>query len=726
MGYQVTLATAATQNEGQPGGTAARFTFNLTRDAGDNTETGYSYEIWQLDDNGQPLALANSDFAGVVVAITNGAIGAGTSADSNFTWTAGQNTLTISIDSALDTTVEPTEKFVVWFYREDAGHVRFNEVGVGINFTTASVITLTNDDIGPPVFSSAATFNAAENGTAVGTVVASAPNGAVTYALTGGVDGPGGGLDLFNINATTGVLTFKAAKNAEAPDDTGGDAIYNVQVTATSGGQSTVQNITVNLTNVNEAPAITSGGAAAINENSTAVIYTATGTTAPAGAEFGGSDFLTWSISGTDAAYFTINSSTGEIRATGTGRNFESPTDAGANNVYDLTVTATDSGGLTASQALAITVNDVVEGPVISSNGGGDFAFITVNENTLTTTALTTVVAVDQDPPGPPLPVVTYTRTGGADMAAFALDANTGVLTFVASPNFEAPTDANADNQYIVEVTATSAAGGTDVQTLYVTVANVIEAGVPSDVPPTGGGGGGQVPPPGNSGNDNVAGTNSSDSLAGGAGNDTISGGLGLDSIDGDDGNDLVFGGQNDDFIRGLNGDDIIYGDEGNDDVNGNQGQDLVDGGDGDDTVRGGQGNDEVYGGEGNDGHVNGNIGNDIVRGGNGNDTVYGGQNDDTLYGDAGDDRLSGDLGNDILYGNSGADRFVMLATGGVDWVADFNAAEGDRVQLATGQAYSVVNVSGQVYIQLTGGGAIGLAGVSFASFDSSWVMFGA
>ena len=187
-----------------------------------------------------------------------------------------------------------------------------------------------------------------------------------------------------------------------------------------------------------------------------------------------------------------------------------------------------------------------------------------------------------------------------------------------------------------------------------------------------------------------------------------------------------LFGGQNDDFIRGLNGDDIIYGDEGNDDVNGNQGQDLVDGGDGDDTVRGGQGNDEVYGGEGNDGHVNGNIGNDIVRGGNGNDTVYGGQNDATLYGDAGDDRLSGDLGNDILYGNSGADRFVMLATGGVDWVADFNAAEGDRVQLATGQAYSVVNVSGQVYIQLTGGGAIGLAGVSFASFDSSWVMFGA
>ena len=645
MGYQVTLATAATQNEGQPLGTAARFTFNLTRDAGDNTETGYSYEIWQLDDNGQPQALANSDFAGVVVAITNGAIWAGTSADSNFTWTAGQNTLTISIDSALDTTVEPTEKFVVWFYREDAGHVRFNEVGVGINFTTASVITLTNDDIGPPVFSSAATFNAPENGTAVGTVVASAPNGAVTYALTGGVDGPGGGLDLFDINATTGVLTFKAAKNAEAPDDTGLDAIYNVQVTATSGGQSTVQNITVNLTNVNEAPTITSGAAAAINENSTAVIYTAAGTTAPASLnEFGGGDFLTWSISGADAAYFTINSSTGAITATGTGRNFESPTDAGANNVYDLTLTARDSGGLTATQALAITVNDVVEGPVISSNGGGDFAFITVNENTLTTTALTTVVAVDQDPPGPPLPVVTYTRTGGADMAAFALDLNTGVLTFVASPNFEAPTDANADNQYIVEVTATSAAGGTDVQTLYVTVANVIEAGVPSDVPPTGGGGGGSTPPPGNSGNDNVTGTNGSDTMAGGAGNDTMSGGAGLDSMDGDDGNDLIFGGQD----------------------------------------------------------------------------------ADTLYGDAGDDRLSGDLGNDILYGNSGADRFVMLATGGVDWVADFNAAEGDRVQLATGQAYSVVNVGGQVYIQLTGGGAIGLAGVSFASFDSSWVMFGA
>jgi hypothetical protein len=49
MGYQITLTTAAAQNEGQTGGTAARFTFSLTRDAGDAVETGYSYEIRHAD-----------------------------------------------------------------------------------------------------------------------------------------------------------------------------------------------------------------------------------------------------------------------------------------------------------------------------------------------------------------------------------------------------------------------------------------------------------------------------------------------------------------------------------------------------------------------------------------------------------------------------------------------------------------------------------------------------
>ena len=86
---------------------------------------------------------------------------------------------------------------------------------------------------------------------------------------------------------------------------------------------------------------------------------------------------------------------------------------------------------------------------------------------------------------------------------------------------------------------------------------------------------------------------------------------------------------------------------------------------------------------------------------------------------------MSGDLGADILYGGAGADRFVLRAGGGTDWVGDFSAAAGDRIQLAPGTTYSVSAVSGQVMISLGGGDQIGLAGIADTSFSSSWIVFG-
>lgn len=183
-----------------------------------------------------------------------------------------------------------------------------------------------------------------------------------------------------------------------------------------------------------------------------------------------------------------------------------------------------------------------------------------------------------------------------------------------------------------------------------------------------------------------------------------------------------TFGG--DDTVIALDGNDTVDGGDGNDDLNGNKGEDIVFGGAGADWVRGGQGNDLISGGDGDDPHVNGNLGDDRVLGGAGNDTCYGGQGADTVQGEAGDDLLSGDLGNDVLAGGAGADRFAMLASGGQDWVMDFNAAEGDRIQLAVGQAYTVTAIGGFVAIDLGGGAWIGLSGVAAGSFDASWVVF--
>lgn len=197
----------------------------------------------------------------------------------------------------------------------------------------------------------------------------------------------------------------------------------------------------------------------------------------------------------------------------------------------------------------------------------------------------------------------------------------------------------------------------------------------------------------------------------------------GDDQIWGSTVSDRINGGAGADSIIALDGADTVHGGAGDDDVNGNVGDDQVFGDDGADFVRGGKGDDTVFGGLGSDPHVNGNIGNDQVFGQEGNDTCYGGQGSDTVHGGNGDDFISGDLGDDILFGEAGADRFTIAKGGGFDWIGDFNAADGDRIVLAAGTAYTVSAVSGQVFIDL-GGGGIGLAGVAAGSFSADWIVY--
>ena len=205
-------------------------------------------------------------------------------------------------------------------------------------------------------------------------------------------------------------------------------------------------------------------------------------------------------------------------------------------------------------------------------------------------------------------------------------------------------------------------------------------------------------------------------------GADAFNGSAQGDSLDGYNGDDSVLSAGGDDVVRGLDGNDSIDGGLGNDDVNGNKGEDNIRGGDGNDIVRGGQGADLVFGDGGDDPHVNGNFGDDTVRGGAGNDGVFGGQGADMLFGDEGNDTLSGDLGADTMTGGAGADRFLFRVGSGLDRVADFNSAEGDRVQLAVGQLYTITTVSGSVAIDIGGGESLTLAGVSQASLGD-WLV---
>jgi autotransporter-associated beta strand protein len=103
---------------------------------------------------------------------------------------------------------------------------------------------------------------------------------------------------------------------------------------------------------VNTAPTITSGGAFSVPENSTAVTTVV--------ANDVDSNPLTYSIApGADASKFSIGSATG-VLAFVLAPNFESPTDLGANNVYNLTVVVSD-GLLTAQKDIAVTVTNLID-----------------------------------------------------------------------------------------------------------------------------------------------------------------------------------------------------------------------------------------------------------------------------------------------------------------------------------------------------------------------------
>ncbi|WP_431859118.1 calcium-binding protein, partial [Azospirillum sp.] len=78
--------------------------------------------------------------------------------------------------------------------------------------------------------------------------------------------------------------------------------------------------------------------------------------------------------------------------------------------------------------------------------------------------------------------------------------------------------------------------------------------------------------------------------------------------------------------------------------------------------------------------------GNDGLLGGNGNDYLYGGTGHDWMEGGAGGDVLDGGAGEDTLAGGTGADLFkcwLTVDSGDWDTITDFNAAQGDRIDIS-------------------------------------------
>lgn len=567
--------------------------------------------------------------------------------------------------------------------------VAANDGNGGADTQTLSVTVRDLPDGAAPVITSnggganaAITVN--ENAAAVTTVAAADADGpSISYAIIGGADAA-----LFAIDPATGVLRFLTAPDYEAPGDANHDNVYDVAVQASDGSNSDSQALAVTIANLNDnAPVLASYGGAA-----SAAVSVAENSLLAATVQASDADgtALSYSIGGgVDAALFAIDAATGALSFIGA-PDYEAPGDSDGDRIYHVIVNASD-GTTSVAQTLAIAVTNLNDNaPVITSNGGGVTAAISMAENAV---AVTVVTATDADGTTPG-----FVIAGGADAALFAIDAVTGALSFINAPDFENRIDADGDGVYQVLVRATDGSNAGD-QLLSITISDVAEGGKTIT---------------GSSGNNVISPATAvlayqttalNDIIYGLAGNDTIDGGAGADYMDGGAGNDIFtvdtysddgFAGNDDQVIElAGGGSDLVYAS-----VSyrlAAQAEKL--------TLTGaaaieGIGNDLANTITGNDAanHLSGGLGADILYGMGGADALDGGEDNDNLFGGDGNDMLSGGAGDDYLDGGTGADGM----TGGLgndsyivdSWSDDGNAANDDLISELAGEGTDQVNAS--------------------------------
>ena len=181
----------------------------------------------------------------------------------------------------------------------------------------------------------------------------------VTWSLSGTDDG------FFEIDSN-GVLRFKRSEDPPDREATRGNT-YDVTVEASDGKDAHGNadtwvddrfEVTVTVTDVDEAPVITSGPTSESVAEGHAGEVARFDAGDPEGAE------VIWSLLGTDREDLLIGRTSGVVEFAAS-TDFEAPADSGRNNSYVVTVQASD-GRLTATRPLAVTVTDVAEDGAVS------------------------------------------------------------------------------------------------------------------------------------------------------------------------------------------------------------------------------------------------------------------------------------------------------------------------------------------------------------------------
>ncbi len=315
---------------------------------------------------------------------------------------------------------------------------------------------------GKGVTLSVSSINVPEEGTTTYTVVLDAePSGNVVITPASSATGVvtvSGALTFTTSNWWTAqTVTITGVSDADSTHET---ATISHSVTGSDYAAITAGNIAATMLD-DEALTIADIANATVNENAaytsvTPSVSNAVGT-------------VSYALSGTDATDFSINTSTGVVSMVA--RNFESPADADTNNVYNITITATDTGNAnnTVTDSWTVTVADVVEAASFTI---GSIANATTAENA----AYSVTPSLSGDTP---IGTVTYTLAVTGTKTDNSTESSAGKFDLTQANGKVTATGSGFDYEsytsHSITLTATDADGNTDSESWTVTVTDVNE-----------------------------------------------------------------------------------------------------------------------------------------------------------------------------------------------------------------------------------------------------------
>ena len=268
-------------------------------------------------------------------------------------------------------------------------------------------------------------FKLTENSTSGAWVIEASTNNssAINYSISGGPDS-----SFFSMSGDT--LSFNGSANYEAPSDLNADGVFEVYVQTSSGTAASTQNIYIRVTDVAEAPTISTSAISNIAENSSLVATIVA-------LDDDRNSVLAYSFvdsaGSKDEALLSIDSATGLVSFIST-PNFENPVDLNLDNTFDFTIMVSD-GSLSSQADYTFAITDVNEAPIIATTS--------IPNTAEGIRSLGSIHVTDQDSSSFSFSLVD--SNGLKDEQLLSIDGS-GNIAFLVTPDFEMPIDVGSNN----------------------------------------------------------------------------------------------------------------------------------------------------------------------------------------------------------------------------------------------------------------------------------------